>query len=143
MSNAFSAYADEKVYTPPRPRRRDKQPSKLDLRMEEKQRLTKAYRRWVRDCNRQAIAMEPRLVGFMRYLRTVQPGQGDELVEAVAESWLPTAPQPVRLFALRMISARCDRLNRQLGLEALDDPIPPETSVYFRARDLLHAGGRA
>jgi hypothetical protein len=141
--NAFSAYADEKVYTPPRARRKDKAPSILDLKMEEKQRLTKAYRLWQRDCNRQAIAMEPRLVAFMRYLRTVHAKQADELIEAVQESWLPTAPQLVRIYALRMISARCDRINREFGLEALDDPNPPETNVYFRARDLLHTGGRA
>lgn len=143
MTNAFAAYGEEKVYTPPRPKWEKKAPSALEKKMEEKQRLTKEYRRWRAQCNREAMAMEPRLGGFMRYLRTVGATQADELIEAVAESWLVKAAQPVRIFALRMIEARCDRINRMFGVEPLDDPLPPERSVYMRARDLLHAGGRA
>ncbi|MET0365634.1 MAG: hypothetical protein ABW169_13375 [Sphingobium sp.] len=140
--NAFSAYADEKVYTPVRPRK-EKAPSALDLKMEEKQRLNKTYRRWKAECNRAAVMAEPRLVGFMRYLRSVHAEHAQELLEAVRTSWLVTASQDVRIFALRMISARCDKINREFGVEALDDPLPPETNVYFQARELLHAGGRA
>lgn len=140
--NAFSSYGDEKVYTPVRPRK-EKAPSQLDLKMEEKQRLNKAYRRWRAECNRAAVIAEPRLVGFMRYLRSVQAEHARELIEQVRTSWLVSASQDVRIFALRMISARCDKINREFGVEALDDPLPPETSVYFEARALLHAGGRA
>ena len=141
--NAFITYADEKVYEPPRPKWEKKAPSPLDLKMEEKQRLNKEYRRWRAECNRAAVIAEPRLTGFMRYLRTVGAEQAQELIEAISTSWLITAPQSVRIFALRMISARCDKINRAFGLEPLDDPIPPESSVYFKARDLLHNGGRA
>lgn len=149
MSNAFASYAESAIPAPvqrKQARKEDaaaKAPSALDLKMAERQRVSKAYRIWQRDQRAAALASEPRLKDFLRYLRKVRPEDGDELVEAVATSWLPSSPQDARIFALRLIARHCDRLNRQMGNEALDDPLPPETSVYFEARSILHAGGRA
>jgi hypothetical protein len=142
--NAFASYGEAKA--PERPRSKPKQekaPSALDLKLQERQRLNRHYRLWRRAHNREVLGMEPRLVGFMRYLKTVQPRDSDDLLEAVRDSWLPGSAQEVRIFALRMIEARCDKLNRSMGNDALDDPMPPESSVYIEARDMLHAGGRA
>jgi hypothetical protein len=144
--NAFAQYAD--AAAPKRPMTRAQRkagfaPSKLEQALDEKARLSKRYKLWKRQQNNEVLASEPRLKDFLRYLKTVQPSDGAELIGAVETSWLPDAPQPVRIFALRMIGARCDKLNRQMGFAVLDDPLPPETTVYFQARDLLHDGGRA
>lgn len=123
--------------------KKDRAPSAFDLRMEEKQRLSARYRKWKTGEARATLTSEPRLRAFNRYLRSVTPGEANELIDAIAESWLPASPQDVRVYALRMIDRHCNRLNQRLGNEVLDDPMPPETSVYFQARDLLHRGGRA
>lgn len=122
---------------------RDKAPSPLELKMREKQRLNRRYLQLRRIETKAVLASEPRLSGFLRYLKKVQAGQADELLEAIAESWLVTAPLPVRLFALRMVDARCNKINRMLGNEALDDPLPPEMNTYLMARALLYPGGRS
>lgn len=123
--------------------RPEKPLSPLEARMREKQRLTRAFRVWRRNEVKAVLASEPRLGGFLRFLRKVTPENGDELIEALSAcEWLRAAPLNTRIFALRMIAARCDKLNRMMGNEALDDPLPPETSIYFQARALLHAGGR-
>lgn len=115
----------------------------LEAKLQERQRVHARYRRWVRQVNQETLASEPRLKGFLRYLRTVKAEQADELLDAIRESWLPDSSQPVRIFALRMIAAKADKLNRSIGNEVLDDPLPPEQNVYFLARDLLHKAGRA
>lgn len=143
--NAFSAFAETAIpkALARKQERADKAPTELEKKLAEKQRLHRAYRIIQRDRVRAVLASEPRLKAFTRYLKTVNAGDSDELIEAVADSWLMQAPQPVRLYALRLIDARCDKINREFGIPPLDDPLPPETSTYFRARDLLHAGGRA
>lgn len=144
--NVFAEYALEAI--PPAVRRRQakqdaKPESALDKKMAERQRLTRAYKLWQRKVREETLVQEPRLRDFMRYLRTVKPEEGDDLLEQVRGSWLPASSQAVRIFALRLIASHCDRLNRRAGNEALDDPMPPETSVYLEAREILHAGGRA
>ena len=142
--DAFADYGAEKAPEPRRAKpKAEKPPSALELKMRERQRLHRNYRLWQRDHNQGVLRKEPRLVGFMRYLKTVRPETGDELLEAIEDSWLRKAAQDVRIFALRMIAARADKLNRDIGREALNDPMPPEMSVYLKARALLHEGGRA
>lgn len=149
MTNMFAAYAETAIPAPVarQQARREaatvKAPSALDLKMAERQRLSKGYRIIQRRERETTLAHEPRLRDFLRYLRTVKPEQSDDLIQAIKESWLPKSVQAVRIFALRLIARHCDRLNRQAGREALDDPIPPETSVYFEAKALLHKGGMA
>ena len=65
------------------------------------------------------------------------------MLDEVSSSWLLESMQNVRIFALRLIDRHAGRLARRAGFEALDDPLPPETNVYLRAREILHAGGRA
>lgn len=137
--NAFTAYAERAA---PRARKdATKAPSELEQKLAERNRLHKGYRKWKREQARAALKQEPRLKDFVRYLRKAE--SGDELIEAVETSWLPQADIKVRLYALRMVSARCDHINRQNGFEALDDPFPYEPTTYFRARDLLYPGGRS
>lgn len=135
--NAFATYGEASA---PR-ERKQKEPSALDLKMREKQRLHRSYKAALRKDRQEAFSTEPRLRDFMRWLRRQDDPR--ELVEGVAESWLPSSTQNVRILALRLIDRHCNRLNRLAGFEALDDPLPPESNVFFRCRDLLHAGGRA
>jgi hypothetical protein len=144
MTDPFAAYAETAAPAIPdrRADRLRKNPSALDLKMAEKSRLTKAYRIMKRAERIEILANEPRLLGFMRYLRSVGPEDGGELLEALgASDWLPKAPQSVRGFALQRIARRQDKIKLMLGLVPLDDPLPPETSVFFEAQKLLRAGG--
>lgn len=143
--NPFESYGSQAAPVIPdrRPSRRKKNPSELDLKMEERQRLTKAYRASKRAERIQILASEPRLLNFMRYLRSVGAEAADELLEAIeASDWLMSAPQDVRGFALARIGRRQDKIKLMLGMTPLDDPLPPETSVFFEAQTLLRAAGR-
>ncbi len=144
MVNPFEDYgtANAPVIADRRPNRRAKSPSKLDLKMEEKQRLTKAYKATRRLRRAEILQREPRLLDFMRYLRRVGPDDGDELLPAIeACDWLMAAPQDVRLFALERIGSCEARIKLKLGLVPLDDPMPPATSVYLEAQKLLRRAG--
>ena len=139
--NLFANYAAEAIplAVQRKQAKAEKPPSLLDLKMQEKQRLAKSYRLWKRDHARAVLEQEPRLKDFARFLR--KASDGHEITSAIAESWLPTSHIDIRLYALRLVMARCDRLDREAGFEALDDPLPPERTTYFDARDLLHPGG--
>lgn len=144
MDDLFAEYGNKAIPAPQmRAQLRKDVKSAFEERMEEKQRLSARYRKWKTSEARATLASEPRLRAFNRYLRKIEPQDGDELIEAIAESWLPESRQDVRIYALRMVDRHCNRLNLRLGHEILDDPLPPETNVYFRARALLHTGGRA
>jgi hypothetical protein len=134
--NAFSSYAGEAMKKMP------KQVSALDQKMAEKQRLSRAYTRWQRQHIKDVVASEPRLRDFRSYLRQVTTGDAGELIEAVANSWLPSSSLDVRVLALRLIDLHANKINRVFGIMALDDPMPPESSVYFEARAILYPGGR-
>ncbi len=115
----------------------EKPKTKLDLRMEEKQRLTRNYRIARRNVNIETLASEPRLIRFSAWLR--KQSDPREIVSGIAESWLPDATQDVKHYALRLVAARCDKLNRANGFAALDDPLPPETSVFFKVKEAIGA----
>jgi hypothetical protein len=145
MTNPFLDYGADKAPVIPdrRADRRAKKPSALDLKMEEKQRLTKAYKATRRLHRIAVLADEPRLLDFMRYLRRVGPDDGDELLLALRDcDWLLDAPQRVRLFALERVASREDKIRLSLGLVPFSDPMPPATSVYLEARAILSSRGR-
>jgi hypothetical protein len=144
MTDAFASYGDAAapVFADPRADRRKKNPSALDLKMEERARLSKAYRALKRLERIEILKAEPRLLNFMRYLRSVSADQADELLKAIeASDWLMRAPQSVRAFALSRIARRQEKIRLTLGLIPLDDPMPPETSLFFEAQKLLRTGG--
>jgi hypothetical protein len=143
-ANPFEAYGSEAapVIADNRANRRAKAPSQLDLKMEEKQRLHRTYKLLKRQERIAILKTEPRLLNFMRYLRSVTGEQADELLDAIAGSdWLMTAPQSVRAFALSRVARRQEKILLMVGAIPLDDPMPPETSVFFKAQALLRQGG--
>lgn len=140
--NMFAEYGLEA--SPPRngpAPSREKVPSALEKKLEERQRLTRAYRAAKREERIAILAEEPRLLDFMRYLRRLTINDGDELLEALADSWLINASADVRHFALHLVGRRTDKLRQSVGLTELDDPLPPDTSVFTEARRLLTAAG--
>lgn len=148
MTDAFADYGASAapVFADPRANRRKKEPSKLDLKMEEKGRLVRHYKALRRAARIAILQEEPRLLDLMRYVRSVGPGDGDELLDAIkASDWLMAAPQNVRAFALERIRRREDKIKLMLGLVPFDDPLPPElgghTTVFFEAQKLLRTGG--
>lgn len=144
MTDPFASYGEASAPAIPdnRPNRRKKQPSALDLKMEEKGRLHRTYRMLKRQERIEILAEEPRLLNLLRYLRKVGPDDGDELLDAIkASDWLLAASKRVRGFALTLIGRRESKIRLSLGLLPLDDPIPPLTSVFFEAQRLLRAGG--
>lgn len=144
MTDAFASYGETAAPTPAdrRPNRRKKNPSVLDLKMEEKARLTRAYRASKKAERIAILKDEPRLLNFMRYLRSVGPDDGDELLESIeASDWLMSAPQSVRLFALSRIGRRQDKIKLMLGLRPLDDAPFGPPCVFGKARDLLRKAG--
>lgn len=140
--NAFEQYADEKGYRglPKKQEQAAKPVGALEEQQAEKERLARAYRKWKTKEAREVMTKEPRLKAFRRYVRSMS--DGDELLEAISSSWLPGSSVDIRLFALRLVDARCQRLRLLAGEEPLDDPWPPETNVYFEARKMLYPGGR-
>lgn len=144
MTDAFELYGETAAPVVPdrRADRRKKAPSALDLKMEEKQRLTRAYKALKRAERVEILQEQPRLLDFMRYLHSVTADQADELLDAIAASdWLMRAPQRIRGFALSRIARRQEKLLLLHGRVPLDDPMPPETSVFFEAQRLLRTGG--
>ena len=130
MTDPFASYgatAAPKQF-PKRGRNREVfAPSALEKKQAEKQRLSKAYRIDQRKRNAEIMMREPRLKGFMRYLKTIGPDDGDDLIEQVRISWLRESDDEVKTFAKAMITARCDKIARVcFGREPLDDPLPPE-----------------
>lgn len=142
--NPFEAYAADKAPVIPdnRANRRKKDPSKLDLKMEEKQRLTKAYLASRRARRAHLLEQEPRLRDLVKYLRKIGPEDGEELIAAFSAcQWLLRASPEIKMFALELVARTESKIKLSLGFEPLDDPLPPETSVYFEVRGILRSRG--
>ncbi len=110
-------------------------PKTLQAKQDEKQRLAKAYRASQREQWRELCEQEPRLPGFRRSIRRMQsPAQ---VLTALAESPLRRGAPSVRYAVLRLIDRHCWRQLRRQGQAPLDDPLPPQTNVFFVAREML------
>lgn len=145
MTNMFASYGETAAPRIPDRRAeraaRIKPKSKLDLKMEERQRLSKSYRALKRQERQAVVASEPRLKDFLRYLLKIGPDDGDELLEALQDSWLMTASRDVRAFALSRIARRADKIKLMLGMTPMSDPLD-DTSVFFEAQKFLSKAGR-
>lgn len=142
--NHFESYGLEKAPQIPdnRANRRAKNPSKLDLKMEEKQRLTKAYLASQRARRARLLEQEPRLKDLVKYLRKVGPEDGDDLIAAFgACQWLRASNNEIKIFALELVARKEAKLRLEIGEQPLDDPLPPETSVYMEVRGILRKAG--
>ena len=75
----------------------------------------------------------PRVRAMVAWIATLGPDDADELVDVVVgEDWLLSAPQEVRLAALRLIGDEIGRIRREAGLAEFDDPLPGEPESAFQ-----------
>lgn len=150
MTNPFDLYADEKGYRglPKKFEKIAKGPSELDVKMAEKGRLQANYKRLQRQHAKAMFALEPRLKAFRRYLKSVTADDGDELIDAVRRSWIPSSPVDVRRFAMDLASARVERIRLVLGLDPLGEELPHELGgpvtqgVWRQLHGIIYPGGR-
>lgn len=120
-----------------------KTPTPLEAKLQERQRLSTAYKIWKRKERRRILEAEPRLLGFLKFVRKMEANNADELIDAISVcDWLLNADQETRIFALNLIQKRADRINLLLGLPVFSDPMPPATNVYLECRKLLGSRGR-
>lgn len=107
----------------------------LQDKQDEQGRLLKAYRAKQREKWSDALEQEPRL-GALRIAikRCLHPSA---LVVAMADSWVRCAPIDIRHVALRLVDAHCNAMARAQGGVELDDPLPPQSNVFFAVREIL------
>lgn len=110
-------------------------PATLEEKQAEKQRLAQAYRRKKRALWEAMKAEEPRIVVLEKAVRA--SNKPSEVLALLRGSWVLDAPDDVRFMALRIIDNHCNRMALREGRQALDDPLPPATSLYFVCRDML------
>lgn len=110
-------------------------PRTLEEKQDEQNRLAKAYRAWKREQWAELTTQEPRLVEFKKALKSMRDPQ--QVLAFVAESWVRHAPEPIRRAALRLIDAHSNREKRFAGRPIFDDPLPPETNVFFTVKGML------
>lgn len=110
-------------------------PQTLQDKQDEKNRLAKAYRAHKREEWRQLIEQEPRLLEFKSALKLMRHPR--HVLEYVANSWVRQAPEPIRRAALRLVDEHSNREKRFAGRPIFDDPLPPETNVFFTVKEML------
>ena len=107
----------------------------LDDKHAEKGRLLAKARIAHRALWAELCAREPRLMDMRKAIRrTRTPAQALSLL---AESWARRADPEIRDQVLRQIDRHANRMARLSGRPVLDDPLPPQTNVYFIAREML------
>ena len=110
-------------------------PRTLQDKQDEKDRLAKAYRAYKRRQWAGLIEKEPRLIEFQKTLKKAD--NPADILRRLSQSWIMAAPNDVRYAALRLIDAHANKMVRQLGGEALSDPMPPAKNLFIAARELL------
>lgn len=110
-------------------------PQTLQDKQDEQNRLAKAYRAAKREEWRELTEQEPRLIEFKKALNAMR--QPREVLDFVANSWVRHAPEPVRRAALRLVDKHSNREKRFAGRPIFDDPLPPDTNVFFTVKGML------
>ena len=93
----------------------------------------KAWRARVIDYSENPMALQSILDQFKRF----GPDDGEAMVETVRQAATMFAGRETRFLLTRVVAEACARINRKLDREPLDDPLPPETSVFLDCRELL------
>jgi len=107
----------------------------LEEKQAEKARLAKAYVAKKRAEWNALVEREPRLLPLRKAINRADDPR--KMLIDLSNSWVRLAPPDIRYAALRMIDKRANKMARQQGGEALDDPLPPYRNVYIAAREML------
>lgn len=143
--NAFSSFAETAIprVVKRRIERKEAARSPLEKKMDEKARLSKAYRLYKREQAREMFAAEPMLRDIRRDLKRLSPETADAVFRKLM--LLRGAPRAVRGFAVDMVSGATDRVNLSLGFDVLDEDLPeclggPPPSFFRRVHRALING---
>lgn len=118
----------------------DRPPSALDKKMDERERLSAAYRQAKKKQREELDASAPpewpSLIAAIRTM-TPDPATGQAFIAWLeTQRWLIDAEYRHRSYALELIDARINRILQHVGREPLDDPVDKPT-IFFRARAIL------
>lgn len=143
--NAFSSFAETAIprVVKRRIERKEAAKSSLEKKMDEKARLSKAYRAHKREQAREMFAAEPMLLDIRRDLKSLSRETADLVFGKLLA--LRDAPTPVRAFAVDMVGLATDRINLSLGFDVLDEDLPeclggPPPSFFRRVHRALING---
>lgn len=110
-------------------------PRTLEEKQAERDWLMKAYRATKREEWAELCEAEPRLAGFKTALRREREPR--VIARKLSDSWLRFADDRTRFAALGLILKHSDRERRYLGLQPLDDPLPPARTLFMVAKEIL------
>lgn len=110
-------------------------PVALQEKQQERARLLKAYNASRRAKWEEAKTRFPEIEDFADRLRTCITPEGT--INYVKRHVIMSAPKDIRYIALRIIDKHCNKRALASGGQELDDPLPPQTSVFFVCKDLL------
>lgn len=108
--------------------------SALLKRYEESDRLMQAHKLYRKEWFENALARCPaEMMKILRYVRAMPCADEDDFLNRIVKlTWLMNAEDDVKFMLLRVIAKRMDEING-----GFDDPLPPDTNMFFKARELL------
>lgn len=107
----------------------------LQEKQEEKGRLGRHYKAQKRAAWQEFCSIEPRILAFQKEIKRMDNPAA--ILAYLRTSWVMSAPQDARIYALRIIDKHANRMALRAGGEALSDPIPPKRNLFIAARELL------
>lgn len=104
-------------------------------RYEESDRLFKGYKAWQKEWYATTLSLcPPEMMKILRYVRSMPDSAEDDFLQRVTNlDWLMNGHSDIRILLLRVIAKRMDERDG-----VLDDPLPPETNMYFEAKRILN-----
>lgn len=101
---------------------------------EESNRLLSAYKKSKQEWFNVTLSLCPEeMIKILRYVRQMPVSAEDDFLDRMQKiDWLMQSHADVKLLLLRVIARRMDDLHGEL-----DDPLPPNTNMFFKARSIL------
>ena len=102
-------------------------------RYEETDRLVSVYKVGRQEWFNQILSTcPPEAIKVLRYVRQMPKQAEDDFLNRMQSlEWLMAGSADVKLMVLRVIEKRME------SIAVLNDPLPPQTNMYFKARDIL------
>lgn len=96
--------------------------------------LLRGYNLWRQEWYTKTLALcPPEMVKILRYVREMPDSAEDDFLERIQKlEWLMTGHPDIRFMLLRVIARRME------DKYGLNDPLPPETNMFFKAREILN-----
>lgn len=143
MTDLFSAYAEQaipKTVQRKDVRKRDREAERLQKQQNEDAILAKAARAIDKAWREKTIteSEDPAaLQSILDQFRRSGPDDGERMVETVRQAAAIFKGPDQRRLLLQGVDKASQRIRRKLGLEPLDDPLPPEMNVFLECREIL------